>query len=313
MELIQSVGFNYPVLMVASSDHITGKTGVELTIYLSKAGGPFQLITPLVIETGFGEYTVVLTPAHTSTLGALSLHVTAAGADPFDSIDQVVPAPQTSLLPDAGTVATLALLKRLLGIDADNTDDDAYLSQLLANATVDVEGMTKRRFQEPISLTEYRDGNGEELLYLHGHIDDVNAVDSGSDDPADSLVVLRRTKRFRGSPSWEMLTEDEDYERRGDTLLFMRLWGVWPCEDELKITYLNGYTVPPEDIRAAIVDIAMNQYLADLAASSGTSGVTGEKLGDFSYTVDLGAVAGGSTALSDTTQRTIQRYKRRFV
>ncbi len=376
MQLYQSTSFNYPILLVNSGDHITGKTGAVMTIYLSKAGGGFQLIDPLVIELGFGEYTIVLTPAHTSTVGAFSLHVVAAGADPFDSFDQVVPVPSIDLVPPGGVLATLLMLKLILGIDPDDSEQDGYLAQLLRNAVANIEGMTKQRFREPEEKTEYRDGHGKRILYLHGHMDPavseaspivtVVAPGAAEDDSivpitpmgvhlpigyvldfgpsklaklstaasiddeslsvealaraleagdeasvTTALRVSRRAKYYPGA--WEELVEDEDFERRGDSILFLRSWYVWPCEDEFRITYFDGYVTAPDDIREAIIDMAMNQFWTNSSAAAGTAGVTGEKLGDFSYTTDLSATAVGSGTLSDTTKRTIMRYKRMLV
>lgn len=79
------------VLIVDSSDHVTGKTGLSagLTITASKAGTYSSTpITPTVAEldatNAKGMYSLVLTTTHTNTLGELLLHITATGADPAD-------------------------------------------------------------------------------------------------------------------------------------------------------------------------------------------------------------------------------------
>lgn len=78
------------VFMVDSTDHITGKTGLTLTITASKDGAAFASITPTVTERGSGWYNLALTVSHTDTLGDLAGHITATGADPTDFIMQVV-------------------------------------------------------------------------------------------------------------------------------------------------------------------------------------------------------------------------------
>jgi hypothetical protein len=92
--LKQSTAVNVTVLMVDSTDHITGKTGLTLTIYATKAGGTPAAITPTVTELDStnvkGVYKLALTTSHTDTLGELQLHVTATGADPSDMKLQVV-------------------------------------------------------------------------------------------------------------------------------------------------------------------------------------------------------------------------------
>lgn len=72
------------VFMASSTDHVTGKTGLTLTITASKAGGAFASITPTVTERGDGWYSLALTTTHANTLGDLALHITGTGADPTD-------------------------------------------------------------------------------------------------------------------------------------------------------------------------------------------------------------------------------------
>lgn len=87
--LKQSTARNLLVFMTDSSDRVTGKTGLTLTITASKDGGAFAGIAPTVTERGSGWYSVALTAGNTDTLGDLALHVTAAGADPTDVREQV--------------------------------------------------------------------------------------------------------------------------------------------------------------------------------------------------------------------------------
>ena len=49
--LKQSTGRNVLVFMTDSSDHVTGKTGLTLTITASKDGAAFAGIAPTVTET----------------------------------------------------------------------------------------------------------------------------------------------------------------------------------------------------------------------------------------------------------------------
>lgn len=88
--LKQSAAFSRPVLMVDSTDHVSGKTGLTLTITASKDGAAFAGISPTVTELATGWYKVALTSSHTDTLGALCLHVTGTGADATDVCDQVI-------------------------------------------------------------------------------------------------------------------------------------------------------------------------------------------------------------------------------
>lgn len=88
--LKQSTTSNVMVLMVDATDHVTGKTGLTLTITASKDGGAFAAITPTVTERGNGWYSVALTGGDTNTLGDLALHITSSGSDPADLLCRVV-------------------------------------------------------------------------------------------------------------------------------------------------------------------------------------------------------------------------------
>jgi hypothetical protein len=88
MLLKQSTAITVTILMIDSTSHYAGKTGLAagLTIYATKAGGTPSAITPTVAELDAtnapGLYSLVLTTTHTNTLGELQLYITASGADP---------------------------------------------------------------------------------------------------------------------------------------------------------------------------------------------------------------------------------------
>lgn len=213
-------------------------------------------------------------------------------------------------------IVSLDELKRVLGIELDNTDEDDNLTRLILAATAWVQGKTHRRFDSPILRTEYRNGTGRRELYLSGHVDDSVAADNPSEtlDPTTSLHVYRRPI-YEPNHGWEELIEGEDWERRGDMIVFLRLWAVWPTEDEVRLVYLDGYVNAPEDLKAVILELAMNQYNADVGSASGTTGVTSESLGDFSWDAKTSSssASGGSTTLTATSLDTLNHYRRTFV
>lgn len=100
--LAQSTAYTRLFLMVDSADHLTAKTGLTVTVTLSKAGAAFGAAGGTVSEVANGVYKIALTTTDTNTLGDLAFHCTATGADPTDFIDQV-----TDYTPQAD-----ALLKR---------------------------------------------------------------------------------------------------------------------------------------------------------------------------------------------------------
>ena len=92
MDIPHRSTFTRPVLMVDSADHVTGKTGLTLTITASKNAAAFASVSPTVTERGSGWYNIALTSALTDQIGPFMLHVTGTGADPTDTLDFVTPA-----------------------------------------------------------------------------------------------------------------------------------------------------------------------------------------------------------------------------
>ena len=77
---------NVMVFMTSSSDHISPSLGSTLTISLSKDGGAFSSISPIVTERGTGWYSLALSSSDIDTLGDLAIHITAPGADDTDLV-----------------------------------------------------------------------------------------------------------------------------------------------------------------------------------------------------------------------------------
>lgn len=77
-------------LMVDSSDHISPKTGLTVTVTLSKNGAAFAAPSGAVTEIGSGWYKVAGHATDSNTLGPLVLHASATGADPTDDTFIVV-------------------------------------------------------------------------------------------------------------------------------------------------------------------------------------------------------------------------------
>lgn len=115
-QLKQSTAANVMVFMTDSTDHVTGKASLTLTITASKDGGAFASISPTVTERGSGWYSLALTTSHTDTLGDLALHVTATGADPTDLLCRVSARVVDDVLPTASyTAPDNALISAIAG------------------------------------------------------------------------------------------------------------------------------------------------------------------------------------------------------
>ncbi len=116
-------------LMVLSSDHITGATGLTPTVMLSKNGGSFASPSGTVSEIANGWYQVAGNATDTATLGPLVLHASGTGADPGDVIHEVVafdPQDATrfglSALPNAAAAASGGLITAGTGSNQINPD-----------------------------------------------------------------------------------------------------------------------------------------------------------------------------------------------
>lgn len=158
----QSTAKNVMVLMVDSTDHVTGKTGLTLTITASKDGGAFASISPTVTERGNGWYSVALTSSHTDTLGDLALHITGTAADPADMV----------LLVEAG--ATDADVSTRLPTASYTAPDNATISAI-AVYTDSIESrlpaaLVGGRMDSALDSTE-RDAIAAALLDLTGAIE----------------------------------------------------------------------------------------------------------------------------------------------
>src|SRR2546430_17290735 len=88
--LKQSTSRSRMILMIDSADHITGKTGLTLTVTLSKDGAAFAAMGGSVTEISSGWYKLALNTTDTNTLGDLAINATATGADPTDLSDPVL-------------------------------------------------------------------------------------------------------------------------------------------------------------------------------------------------------------------------------
>src|SRR6185369_4823511 len=77
-------------LMVDSSDHLTGKTGLSPIVTLSKNGGSFGAAAGAVTEVGNGWYALAGNATDRNTLGDLVIHATAATADDTDDRYEIV-------------------------------------------------------------------------------------------------------------------------------------------------------------------------------------------------------------------------------
>jgi hypothetical protein len=84
-------------LMVDATDDETAETGLSPAVEISKNGGAFNAATNSVTEISDGWYKVTLTGTETDTPGPLIIRATAAGADEWRDVHQVIDSLPASL------------------------------------------------------------------------------------------------------------------------------------------------------------------------------------------------------------------------
>jgi hypothetical protein len=172
--LKQSTAYTRMFLMVDAADHISAKTGLTVTVTLSKAGGSFAAAGGTVTEVANGWYKIALTTTDTNTLGDLAYHCTGTGADPTDFEDQV----SARALDDLAYPATSG---RSLGVNATgqvgldfNNINDAGSAHTLTNITVP-------SLTTAVNLTTNNDKTGYSLSAsgIDGVLDRADGVETG--------------------------------------------------------------------------------------------------------------------------------------
>jgi hypothetical protein len=133
------------VLMIDSVDHISGKTGLTLTITQSKNGAAFGAISPTVVDRGSGWYSVALLGAtNLDTLGDYALHITATGADPSDMKWQVVTdLPGEDDVVDFGIAQSATATTLVMRSQANFGDDDLAGSIVVITSATTGKGQSR--------------------------------------------------------------------------------------------------------------------------------------------------------------------------
>lgn len=79
-----------PFVMLDSADGITPKTGLTVTVTISKNGGAFAAAGGAVAELSNGWYKYTPTTTDTNTLGTMAIHATATGANATNITVEIV-------------------------------------------------------------------------------------------------------------------------------------------------------------------------------------------------------------------------------
>jgi hypothetical protein len=163
----------------------------------------------------------------------------------------------------------IARLRGLVGVEG--TDDDAVLSDLLAQAIETVEGECGRYFREPQEV--------EHVLVGYGVRDSALLPDA----PVAGDTITVTEQEYPGATP-TALAEGVDYDVRVNgrfACLARRDRGVWKRGWEYVVVYTRGFDFDalPRDVESVIVSMIARRY-----ASIGSAGLRSETIGGYSYT-----------------------------
>lgn len=162
--LCQQSTTTYPLffLMVDSTDHLTGKTGLTPTVTLSKNGAGYGAAAGAVSEIGNGLYKVAGNATDSGTLGELWLHATATGADPTDVAYAVVAYdPFTRVLP-ANSIVNESIADGAL--TAVKFGNDTTVKALLTGTAVAAGASTITLDGSAVGVSNYYDGQTVQIV-----------------------------------------------------------------------------------------------------------------------------------------------------
>lgn len=150
------------------------------------------------------------------------------------------------LAPNALT--TLAAVKSILKISAEQTKDDSILEDLINACSSVIENYCERKFKEQTYIDEEYDGTGRKHILLKQY--PVKSIDNVKIDD----VVLDPSE-YRVKKSNGMLVKNY----------------IWPLGDiNVTVTYTAGYTEIPADLELACRFFIMSIFKADVANFSTT-------------------------------------------
>lgn len=277
-------------------------------------GAPFMYADNIIVDMGAPVPGIQIDPAYSGSISDEFQQATPANPGPSVDLETMRAAPVRAVVkaalvasPEAGNggetlVVPLDELKRGLGIALADTTEDENLAQLEGQAVAWLEELLERRLQAPADRIVYEKGTGTSTLFLWGNVES---------EVAGAVSVRERSL---SGGSWEELENPADvFEvRRGARISKLeRIDGsVWARGAEYEISFADGYTVAPRDLKAVIID-AVNQQRNSLIAINDEGTVKSETIGDYSYTLDLGVAAAAlSAGFTGPSNDTINRWRR---
>jgi hypothetical protein len=198
-------------------------------------------------------------------------------------------------------LTTVAAIKTHLGITG--SDEDAYLTQLLAGLEPAVLRWLNRLNIERATVTEYLNGGGRKYLPLKRR--PVISVASVNED-----IFGYGGQNPDGFGASSLLEAGVDYwtknleESESNPGMLVRVGTNWAdAEGAVKVVYTSGYATVPADIAMAI------HLLAGLLRNAGDKGgpIQAETIGSYSYSMLAGSP--GSSAEMMQVQSLLAPYR----
>lgn len=181
--------------MKDAADPTVGKTGLTITLTISKAGAAFAAPAGSIAEIGSGWYKVTLTNVDTNTAGDLLYHATASGADDTDFTDQVMSQEQADAIHIGSTANYAPTLNSMIemayrkarAIDPNDTIQGYQLTQGRDMLNLIIRQMDAEEGAKPWAIN-----TGPTSLVLQEHI---GVYTSAEDLPTDIMEITTCTFR----------------------------------------------------------------------------------------------------------------------
>lgn len=201
-------------------------------------------------------------------------------------------------------LTTVADLKVYLGIASGETSEDDRLNAMLCGVESFVAKYLGRTLPSA-SYTQYYDGHGRQELFLNHR--PVTAVSSVKVDPTGygghGIDAFNSASAITLGEDWIPEKLDASESNRG---VLIHLGGGWPVGvANIKVAFTAGYSTTPQDIINAVQILTAEVY-----TQAGKGGkLTGETLGQYSYTLAIGDALKGSDAELATARAALSAYR----
>ena len=228
--------------------------------------------------------------------------------------------PVAPAVPDVQSGVVLDEFKIQIGVDLNDSSQDASLTQYLQQATAIASRETRKNFTIE-EIVEHRDGmNTSELVLRKCPVISVSQV-----RVRYSPIVNSFSATVGLNDDYTVLERGIDYDIKGSVL--RRLCGRWwparhespiglvgwterPGECNVEITYTAGYAEMPDDIKGAVLTVAA--AIRDSAPTGGRT-IASESLDYYSVSYNASNGGGGGSANGSTAGLAINDAKRIFA